>query len=64
MSILAPIADSSQGAAVGDWRPTRYTRPLRDEASMVTDGDRLLTFADRYWSIEEAERFELDEWQR
>lgn len=65
MSILAPIADSSTGAAVGDWRPTRYTRPLRDdEQLMITDGDRLLSFADRYWSIEEAESFELDEWQR
>ncbi len=63
-SVLEPIADSALRGAVGDWRPTRWTRPLRSEAELVTDGDKLLRFADRYWSIEEADTFELDEWQR
>lgn len=62
VSILeAGFADSAR-RAVGDWRPSRYTAPLCE--NFATDGDRLLRFADRFWSIEEAETFELDEWQR
>jgi hypothetical protein len=63
-SILeAGFADSA-ARAVGDWHPTRCTAPLRSEDELVTDGDRLLRFAERYWTIEEAETFTLDPWQR
>lgn len=63
-TVLDSSFDTAAGAAVGDWRPTRYTAPLRSEDELVTDGDKLLRFADRHWTIEEAETFTLDDWQR
>jgi phage terminase large subunit-like protein len=60
--IEAGFADGVRHA-VGDWHPTRYTPELRP-GQLVTDGDRLLRFAERYWTLADAEVFELDEWQR
>lgn len=47
---------------VGDWMPSRFTKPLRPD--FTSQGDKLLRFADRYWSIAEAEQLTLDDWQR
>lgn len=63
MSVIeAGFADSVRHA-VGDWHPTRHTPELRP-GQLVTDGDRLLRFADAHWTLADAETFELDPWQR
>lgn len=64
VSILAPGFTDTAGAAVGDWHPARYTPSLTGDENFPSQGDKLLRFAGRYWSIADAERFELDEWQR
>jgi phage terminase large subunit-like protein len=56
------FADAARHS-VGDWHPARHTPELRP-GQLVTDGDRLLAFAERYWTLADAELFELDEWQR
>lgn len=63
MSLFQPLADAAPGAPVGDWHPTRYTPSLTGTEDFATDGDRLLKFAERHWSIPDAARFVLDAWQ-
>lgn len=63
MSILDQHATPTGTAPVGDWRPTRYTPPLSGTEEFRTDGDKLVAFANRYWSIPEAPSLELDAWQ-
>lgn len=62
MSILEAGFADSRTTAVGDWMPTRYTKPLRED--FTTQGDKLLRFVGNYWSIKEAAELELDDWQR
>jgi len=66
VTLLAPGFTDSVGTAVGDWMPARFTQPLTGAGreDFTTQGDKLIRFASRYWSIADAERFELDEWQR
>lgn len=64
MSVLEAGFAELAGEAVGDWHPARYTPSLTGSEEFVTQGDKLLRFAERYWSIPDAERLELDEWQR
>lgn len=59
-SFDAPAA----GEPVGDWKPCRYTPTLTGTEDFRTDGDKLLVFAARHWSIPDALRLVLDEWQR
>lgn len=64
MTVLAPGLEAPVGEPVGDWHPTRYTAPLVAGEDFRTEGDKLLRFAARYWSIPDAEALALDEWQR
>lgn len=64
MTILAPGLEARPGEAVGDWHPTRYTPTLTGTEEFRTEGDKLLTFAGRYWSIADAAVLGLDDWQR
>ncbi len=62
-SVLEPSFDAAPGEAVGDWHPTRYTRPLRED--FTTEGDKLLRFAAKFWRIAEVLGLVVfDEWQR
>jgi len=62
VTILEAGFTDARTSAVGSWMPSRYTKPLRED--FTTQGDKLLTFAERHWSIADADRFELDDWQR
>lgn len=61
MTILDALADRAATSAVGDWRPTRYTKPLRPD--FTSDGDKLIRFARNYWSVAELDELHLDDWQ-
>lgn len=61
-SVLDAGFADTRTSAVGDWMPSKYTKPLRED--FTTQGDKLLSFAERHWSIADADVFELDEWQR
>lgn len=63
MSLFEQLDTHAPGAAVGDWHPTRYTPTLTGTEDFVTDGDKLLRFAGRWWSIPSVARFTLDAWQ-
>lgn len=65
MTAVLDQEDTSTGSgqAVGDWMPSRYTPSLTGTEEFRTDGDKLLRFAGRHWSIAEAARFLLDAWQ-
>lgn len=63
MSIFEPLQEEVRGEAVGDWHPTRYTPPLTGSEEFTTQGDKLLAFAARYWSIAEEATFRPDPWQ-
>ena len=64
MTILEPIATPDAVLRpVGDWHPTRYTPSLTGTEEFRTDGDRLLKFAGKHWSIAEAAVLTLDVWQ-
>ena len=57
------IEAPAPGEAVGDWHPARYTPTLSGTEDFSTDGDRLLRFVARHWSIAEAAVLTLDAWQ-
>lgn len=52
------------GEPVGDWHPSRFTPSLSGTEEFPSEGDKLLAFIDRYWSIPDAEVLVLDAWQR
>jgi phage terminase large subunit-like protein len=64
VTILAPGFADSAVQAVGDWMPSRYTPSLTGGEDFTTQGDKLLTFAERHWSIAETDQLQLDAWQR
>lgn len=64
VSILEAGFREETGEPIGDWHPTRYTPTLTGTEEFVTDGDKLIRFADRHWSIPDAETLVLDDWQR
>lgn len=64
MTVVQPGFEDLTGEAVGDWMPTRYTPSLTGTEEFRTDGDRLLKYADRWWSIPETVKLLLDLWQR
>lgn len=55
--------EERRGDQVGDWHPVRYTPPLSGTEEFPSQGDKLLRFAKRHWSIAETERFSLFAWQ-
>lgn len=68
MTILAEQADQSRTEDVGSWQPSRFTRPLCGCSVLgcghfPTDGDKLVSFVDRHWTIADAAVFSMDPWQ-
>lgn len=64
MTVLEPIATPAAVLRpVGDWHPVRYTPSLTGTEEFRTDGDRLIKFAGKHWSIAEAAVLTLDVWQ-
>lgn len=63
-ALLAPAAVDRELVQVGDWHPCAYTPTLTGTEDFVTDGDRLIAAAHRYWSDPQVERFRLDPWQQ
>lgn len=51
-------------APTAPWLPTLWTPSLTGTEDFPTAGDRLLQLLDEVWSIEEAETFRWDPWQR
>lgn len=51
-------------APAAPWMPTLWTPSLTGTEAFPTDGDRLLQLLDVAWSIEEADTFAWDPWQR
>lgn len=51
MTVIDPGFDAPAGEAVGDWMPTRYTPSLTGDEDFPTEGNKLLKFAGRHWSI-------------
>lgn len=63
MSVLDQEETTGPGVAVGSWMPSRYTPSLTGTEKFRTDGDKLLTFTRRHWSIPDVSRLFLDAWQ-
>lgn len=63
MTVIDQEEAAAAGAAVGSWMPTRYTPTLSGTEDFTSDGDKLLRFTGRHFSIAEAARFLLDLWQ-
>lgn len=63
MTVIDQQETTAPGTAVGSWLPARYTPTLTGTEDFTTDGDKLLTFSARHWSIPEVARFVLDAWQ-
>lgn len=64
MTILESITTTETALVpVGDWHPARYTPSLTGDENFRTDGNRLLKFAGKHWSVAEAATMTLDVWQ-
>lgn len=51
MTVIDPGFVNTTGEQVGDWMPSRFTRSLTGDEDFPTEGDKLLKFAGRHWSI-------------
>lgn len=63
MTVIDQQENTGPGTSVGSWLPARFTPTLTGTEDFTSDGDKLLTFAGRHWSIPEVARFVLDAWQ-
>ena len=64
MSVIAPSLESPHGQPVGDWHPARFTPSLTGDEEFPTQGEKLISFALRYWSVPDIGKLrQLDPWQ-